>query len=307
MTTPHAVIEGMLRAVDDHGGHEQLAQHVDMRVWPDVLRALGRAVHFELGEARPTEAHEEFAFDLFERDMFKLPFPITFWTGQSSPNTAFLISEDDPVSWRPSGKDAGGERGVGLILIGQMLDRKGRDGRQWYVPLVSGRVSHTPLDADGPIRFSWRSLTDGAKSRKTGEDWTEDRFAAAVDKASRLIFGSTVMLMTPDVEQRVEPAPAKLNVHREKKGKPPIGERRVIIIKPYAREALSGTDAAKAFNDRRGPRPHMRRGHFRTLMRGSEAERVIPVAPCVVGVSDEARESIKPKQYTVKSQGASQA
>ena len=108
------------------------------------------------------------------------------------------------------------------------------------------------------------------------------------------------MLMTRDVEQRIEAAPAKLNAARERKGKPPIGERRIIFIKAYAREALSGVAAAQAFEGRRGPRPHMRRGHFRTITRGAEKEHVIPVAPCVVGVSDAARDAIKPKQYAVK-------
>lgn len=299
--TPHAVIEGMVRAVKDHGGHEQLAQHVDLVVWPEALQALRQAVHFDLGEARPTAEHEEFAFDMFERSLLQMPFRVTFWTGRASPKTAILVHEDDPPLWRPTGSHGGGVRGLGLLIFGQMLDRKGSGAREWYVPLVAGRMSHTPLGADGPVRFSWRSLTTGAKSRTTGEDWDAERFAGAIDKAWRLVCGSTAMLMTPDVEQRIEAAPTKLNVARAKKGRPPIGERRTIIIKPYASEALTGKAARTAFDDRRGPRPHMRRGHFRTIRRGAPEQRVVPVAPCVVGVTDEARASLAPKKYEVHS------
>lgn len=300
--TPHAVIEGMVRAVDDHGSHEELAQHVDLAAWPDTLRALQRAVHFELGEARPTEPHEEFAFDLFERELFRMPFPVTFWTGKASPGTAFLVSEEDPQSWRPTGEHAGGSRGLGLLIVGQMLDRKGSGAREWYIPLVAGRMSYTPAGIDGPVRFAWRALTTGAKSRKTGEDWDNERFMGAVDKAWRLVCGATAMLMTPDVEQRIEAAPEKLNAARAKKGRPPIGERRLIFIKPYAKEALTGQVARTEFEGRKMVSPHMRRGHFRTIFRGSEQERIIPVAPCVVGVSDEARGIVSPKQYVVRAQ-----
>lgn len=299
--TPHAIIESMTAAVKEPGGAERLRDMVDLSVWPDVLRALSRAVHFEMGEARPTEPHEEFAFDLFERDLFQPPFPVTFWTGQVSPNAGFLLSADDPVSWRPTGDHAGGERGLGIIVFGRAMRGTEQIG---FIPMVSGRVSHTPLGADGPIRFSWRSISQGARSYKTGVEYDEDRYAGVIDKASRFMFGSTAMLMTPDIEQKIETAPRKLNAAREKKGRPPITERRVITIKAYAREALSGTAAVEAFDGRRGPRPHMRRGHFRTLARGSETERVIPVAPCVVGVSDDVRATIRPKQYVVKAEPA---
>lgn len=297
--TPHAVIEGMVRAVHDHGGHENLAKHIDLSVWPDALRALRSAVHFELGEARPTVEHEDFAFDMFERDLLRMPFPVTFWTGRASPNTAILVHQDDPERWRPTGDHAGGARGVGLLIIGQMLDRKGSGGREWYVPLVAGRMSYTPLGADGPVRFSWRSLTDGAKSRKTGEDWHSDQFISAVDKAWRLVCGATAMLMTPDVDQRIEPAPAKLNAARAKRGKPPIGERRIITIRPHAVDALSGDGARREFAERRGVRPHMRRGHFRTIHRGEDTQRIVPVAPCVVGVTDAARAQVRAKTYVM--------
>lgn len=45
--TPHSVVESMVDAVKDHGGHERLRENVDLAVWPDVLRALRTAVHFE--------------------------------------------------------------------------------------------------------------------------------------------------------------------------------------------------------------------------------------------------------------------
>lgn len=295
--TPHGVLESMLDAGPAHGGLDKITDQVDLRVWPDVMRALGAAVHFELGEARPTEEHEEFAFDLFERDLFRLPFPVTFWTGRASPSTAFLFHEEDPASWRPTGEHAGGARGIGLIIIGQMLDRA--NNRAWTVPLVSGRISATPLGADGNVRFSWRGLTQDAMSRKTGEKWGEDKFAAAIDKASRLVFGSTAMLMTPDIDLRIASAPDKLNAQRERKGRPPVGERRTIIIRPHARDALSGLAAQLAFDGRKAIRPHMRRGHFRTIYRGTEVERVVPVAPCVVGVTADAREQVRPKDYVL--------
>ena len=299
--TPHGIAEGMARVVADHRGLERLMESLDATVWPDAVRALARAVQFECGEARPTAEHEEFAFGLYVRDLFRMPFPVTLWTGRAfskAGTVGLLISEDDLESWRPSGEHAIGERGIGLLMMGRMLDANGTD-RGWWAPLVAGRMTRTPLALDGNIRFSWRSLTQGAKSVRTGEPWDEERYAGAMDKAWRFVVGMTAMLMTPDVEQRIEPAPEKLNKARAAKGRPTIGERRTIIIKPYAREALSGEAARIAFDGRKAPKPHMRRGHFRTLARGTEVERVVPVAPCVVGVTPDAREHVKPKQYVV--------
>ena len=332
MTSPHDLLESMQQAAKDHGGKAGLGQQVDMSVWPSAVDALRKAVHFDVGSARPTEAHEDFAYELFEHAMFRMPFPVTLWTGYQKSddqrsNAAILVSEDDPEVWRATGEHAGGTRGIGMLLFGTMFDNK--SGRSWIIPLASGRVSYTSvLAADGPVRITWRALTRDAvrggarngSSEPGVAGWKEDNFAStidkalqltfasaiekltlasAIDKAMRLTLGTTVMLMTPDVEQRVVPAPGKLNVARGKRGKPPIGERRCIVVKPHAAAALSSEASRACFDGRKSPDPHLRRGHFRTLRRGSDGQMVIPIAPCVVGVSEDAR-SIMAKRYTIK-------
>ncbi|QYA17549.1 hypothetical protein [Rhizobium sp. AB2/73] len=82
-------------------------------------------------------------------------------------------------------------------------------------------------------------------------------------------------LATPQAIRREEPAPSKLNKHRIRKGREPIGGTIVIDVRASGRYANSkrgeGSYSVPA---------HWRRGHTRTLQDG----RVIPIAPTWVNV-----------------------
>lgn len=296
--TPHSVIESMIAAEQETGGFDVLGTAIDLSVWPDALACLDRAVHFEMGDASPSREHTDFARELFQADMFRMPFPTTFWTSNLSRKVAVLVAEWDPASWRP---DTHGDQedGIGMLVLGTMKDRRARSDRSWIVPVISIRVSHSRQRPEEPANVSWRSLSRAMTRDKDGAHLTQADMEATADRVLRLVTGGVVMMMGPDVEQRIEPAPERLNRARAKRGRPAIGERRTIIVKPHAIAALTGREAAEGF-ERRAPHPHLRRGHMRVLHRGTDAQRIVPVVPCVVGISADARATLAPKQYVVR-------
>jgi hypothetical protein len=95
----------------------------------------------------------------------------------------------------------------------------------------------------------------------------------------------------------------KLNRARAKRGKPPLRERYVVSInlaKSRLIENEDGTVEDITGHVRGSPRMHWRRGHFRTLNRGAGDERIVPIAPALVGANEHAGQIIRPKDYVVR-------
>ena len=112
------------------------------------------------------------------------------------------------------------------------------------------------------------------------------------------MFSWVTMLMGKEVEQRIEPPPAKLNKIRERAGKPRINERRLILVRPHARHALLGKEEGE--DTGRTMAPHFRRGHFRRLAapRKADGVEVVPVAPTLVNADYSNMQA--PRDYVVK-------
>lgn len=105
------------------------------------------------------------------------------------------------------------------------------------------------------------------------------------------LFAAVAALASKSTEQKIIPAPEKLNKARAKKGKPPIYEYRQIKIGRSS--DMPHTLSGRSVEGRASPRLHWRRGHYRTL---SSSIRV-PVAPALVGVSDN---GFLDKDYLIK-------
>lgn len=106
-------------------------------------------------------------------------------------------------------------------------------------------------------------------------------------------IGLLTMLNAKGVEQRITPAPHKLNKHRTAAGKPAIGEVREILINVDGKRYLPSGDAEKGSHA--SPRLHWRRGHIRRLPSGE----ITHVRPHLVGATLGGEEPAK-KDYRVK-------
>lgn len=271
--TPHGALEDMLKVEAMLGDH--LGEAFAPKVWPVVKELLGSAVAFEYGAAAPATEHTEFGNDMFDRELFRLPYPAVFMTAAVMPKTALLACE---------GQSAG-KYCLDIITFGPM--RIGSDLDIGAAPILWVRVR---FNGDKPW-IDWKSITvmGSHRSRKTGREWAEDDFTEACEKVISFTLGGTALLMSKDVQTDVIAAPDRLNRERAKKGRAPISERHVVRIRPEARQAQKA--AAESF--RSSPRLHWRRGHFRRV----REDLVVPVAPTIVGAGENVMPAIKKYEF----------
>lgn len=259
--TPHAAIESMLLLERMYG--KNLANNFKLDAWPDLKDTLAQqAVHFDFGEAVPSEAHLEFSSDMMDKGLFRLPYPAVFMTGNCSPKTGILAMSHAEDTVHP----------LTLIVfagcvLGDSVTRI--DGAPVYAITVD-------CEPDQPSKVRWASLTlsGSHKSRKTGDLKSEDDMQHSAQAAMQLAMGWPILLMSKDVEAVKLEAPHRLNRAREARGKLPIRERFIVRIRPEARERQRL--AAEGF--RTSPKMHWRRGHFRKVSENL----VVPVAPTIV-------------------------
>ncbi len=273
--TPELVIESLPRA--QRTGY--------LRPGVDVARItsiLSQSVLFQFPDVPSVEEHCAFAVDLYERGLFRLPFPAT----------AVAIERD---LGPPHGR-----RGAMIVLIEQADNKIGAvscsevdDHRRAAMPIgicVQASFSRAgenawdvhgnslPLVSDEVMRAMYGG--DG----KPVADTMHERLMNNVLNA----MGLVVMLMSKGVSTELVVAPEKLNRARVKRGKPQIGERYVVSLDLHDTRTICNSDGSTddiTGHTRGSPRPHWRRGHFRTLNRGGEAERVIPVAPALIAAN----------------------
>lgn len=268
--TPHGILEGMASIEAIIG--DRLGDHFDEGVWKtsrDLLSDL--AVDFDFRTTTPETSHIEFANKLIDKELFRLPFDIVLYRAHALPETAIVAMQ------------GGADYRLKFVTFGPV--RFGHGG-QGYAPLLTLALTKGPCAS---ARIDWKSVTTvNHRSRKTGRTWDEQDYHEAVDKVLQFVLGATVLLMSKDVETVTVPAPAKLNKARERKGRIPIRESRIIKIKAHAR--ASQERATREFSSRR---MHWRRGHFRRV----REDLIVPVAPTIVGAREGA--IVRPKTYEV--------
>lgn len=266
---------------------------------PMVRALIGQAVLFTWpDEPGDLAAHCAFAIDLYERGLFTLPFPVTA--------LAFERDLGPPL----------GKRGGMLVLA---MDDAGRINAISCSELDEPRDGPTAIPIGIAMRISVES--DGPHAGKIHYDVVSsivsDKIAAAMfgdgeagrEKMRSRLLNNTVnamalvvMLMSKGVTTDHEPAPDRLNKAREKRGKPPIRDRYTVRIDAEAAYTIGHDDGSSSDitgHVRGAVRMHWRRGHFRTIHRGSDKERVVPVAPALVGANEMA-DTVRAKSYEVR-------
>lgn len=271
-------------------------------IMPMVKALIEQAVLFTFAE-EPCELAEHcaFAIDLYERGLFTLPFPVT------------ALSFERDLGYLDGRRF--GKRGGMLVLT---MDKEGS----------INAISCSELDepTNGPkaipvgVAMRVRVERDGPRAGKIHNDLVasvvNDKIAAAMFGAGeagaenmreRLLNNTVnamalvVMLMSKGVTTEMIPASDKLNKARAKRGKPPIRDRYVVKVEAGEMRTIHHADGSTSDitgHTRGSPRLHWRRGHFRTLYRGTEAERVVPVAPALIGANENA-ETVRAKAYEV--------
>lgn len=245
-----------------------------------LVSAMKQSVSFNFGTASPSAEHFSFACDLFERGMFTLPFEFTSFSfakdvdGQQVPGMVTLACTNGEM-WgfavAPQPDEAGRLVGAVPTICGMKMRVKSHDGDD----TASIELDAYPLVAEDVAAAMW------------GNDKIQ-RWATIQERMGALTLRAmayTVMLMSKGIDTALTPAPTKLNEARIKKGKPPIGDRYVVTIRPeHTRRIMQddGTEADITGHLRKTPRAHWRRGHFRTLNTGV----VIPVAPAIINAGD---------------------
>jgi hypothetical protein len=268
--TPHGILEGMASIEAIVG--DRLGEHFDEGVWKTARELLsGLAVDFDFRGATPEASHIEFAKDLIDKDLFRLPFDIVLYRAYALPQTAIVAMQ------------GGADYRLKFVTFGPVRFEHGGQG---YAPLLTLGLTNGPCAS---ARINWKSVTTvNRRSRKTGRTWEEEDYHEAGGKVLQFVLGATVLLMSKDVETVTVPAPDRLNKARSRKGRVPIRESRIIKIKTHAR--ASQERAAREFSS---PRMHWRRGHFRRV----REDLIVPVAPTIVGARDGA--IVQPKTYEV--------
>lgn len=268
--TPHGILEGM-SAVESIAG-EGLSNYFDVKVWKTARTLLSElAIDFDFRGAVPEASHIEFANDMIDRELFRLPFDVVLYRAHALPETAIVAMQ------------GGGGHRLKFVTFGPVQFGVGGKG---YGPLLTIGLTEGPCSS---ARIDWKSVTTIThRSRKTGRVWADEDYQEAADKVLNFILGGTALLMSRDVETTTVPAPDRLNKKRERNGRIPIRESRVVKIRAHAKDRQE-----RASRDFVSPRMHWRRGHFRRV----REDLIVPVAPTIVGAREGA--VIQPKTYEV--------
>lgn len=281
---PHHILEDM----DDVEAllGKSFAEKIDSDVWIVAKKQLALAVTFDFAHFAPSEEHVEFGMDLAGRGLYRPPFPVTFFNWRSNDrDQGLIVSEDAEMQGTPH---------YSFIVIGtSKTDRNG--GEEYRVPVYMCLLNKAdPWDSGAPYIQVMKGFD---MHDRDGVVLGEKNRLSTMGRAIRFVCGATSMLMSKDVSTRIDPAPTKLNSQRAEKGKPRVGE--VHTIKIIASAEHTYLEAGRSFGSHASPRLHWRRGHFRTLHRGEENQRIIPVAPSLVG-ANEAAKNVVPKEYKIR-------
>lgn len=280
---PHVVLENMLEIERIFGSNLNTVVR-DQSLWDIGKRVLRNAVTFDFGANGPTKEHVEFGDDLMCRALFRPPFPYTFYSGRGlgvNVGCAIAQTNEDDLFWM-------------LLVIVECRAANHQNALSYTLP------AHAAFFAKEEYKDKPVSIVDllhsVSKSRKTGEELSFDDKDIRAGKAMQFVLGAASMLLSRDVTTTIEPAPTRLNARRAEKNKPPINDVNVVKIVAGAEAAYRA--AGETFGTHASPKLHWRRGHLRTLDRGGEKERIVPVAPCLVGANESARD-VMPKEYIV--------
>lgn len=269
-----------------------------------VLHLVKQAVLFDFGMVHPSMEHKDFALDLYSRGLFSLPYPVTAFAFEGKPSPNQLIRGQRAAgAMMVLSEDA--DKRLSAIMCTEMRDPDGRSmGAIPFAVVMRAKLSD-PRDGTVKVDEETYPIVDDrmmaaiyGSADAAGHDTMRNRLC------SNLVgcMGMVVMLMSKGVTTEHVVADAKLNRAREKRGKPAIGDRYVVRIDAGASREIHHDDGSTSDitgHTRGSPRMHWRRGHFRTIHRGADGERVVPVAPALIGANENA-EPVRAKAYDVR-------
>lgn len=273
--TPHDTIETMFRT------RKWAFWDLDDKALEGIACFLSDAALFDFGDLSPSREHKDFGFDLYERGMLRLPYPVT----------GFLYRTEDQK----------GDKHPKLMVVHQLDDKKfdvamcgalsmkSADGHNLIcggIPLCMTLDFCFSKSPGGEIFSSGimhHTIRDDINEMNFGKDWVKEQRLMMAGGMAECV-GYLAMLMSKGIETKYEPAPAKLNKARIARKKPPIKDRYVVTINFGTNVRRDHENGA---HERASPRPHWRRGHFRTYERDGGEARTIPIPPTLVAVRDD--------------------
>ena len=295
--SPHVVAETMRKL----GSKDRTWR--EPKSLPVLYALITQAVTFDFGTVHPAMEHKDFALDLYERKLFTLPFPVTAFQFEGVPHPSQYVE----------GRRAAGalmvvhmseDRGLSAIMCTEMRHPDGRSKGGIPIGLIMGAKLANPRDGTVDVEEeTYPVMSNELMAMMYGDAGPKGHALMRQRLCSNLVgcMGMTVMLMSKGVTTQHKPAPDKLNKMRDRLGKPRINDSYSVLISSGDVRNIATSDGEQSIagHIRGAPRLHWRRGHFRTLERGSDRQRVVPVAPALIG-GNEAADSIR-KSYEVRS------
>lgn len=274
----HHVVESMKALAPMLRYHPERSR-VRPWVWDKAIDECRRACTFEFGDVYPPQQHQEFGADLLRRGLFRLPFPVVLFTWAGPPGTVMALAAQTDDQ---------------LFLTGVVCQADGN-----HMPCIRGVIDLA--EPMRPRRFTWdhvwedEELADVAAQLDRHPGEYNDDMEDCANQVTSAVLGAVSMLISKDVVQTTHEPSAKLNKARVRKDKPIIRDTIMVSLTPAARAAYLADGS-----DRAGIKLHWRRGHYRTLRHDRyRGERVVPVAPCLVGAADGVAIPA-PKQYKLE-------
>jgi hypothetical protein len=262
--TLHRAIETM-----EKGAFDDLWAEPKDKPW--ILELTKRARVFDFGTLRPSEEHIDFALELYDKSLFRLPYPIT----------AFHVMADDGHGALVVMAQQEPKLMASVVFVNIGPDPKKPAG---LMPAVlSSENVHASVLSTKKDDYVSRLLLSQSLFRRTMGPGFLDEMVQWSDFCTVQCMGFVAMLMSKGVETTHIPAPTKLNKARAKQKKPPIGERYVVTINLKAVRHGDG----ELGHTRGSPCPHWRRGHMRRWTTTTGEPRLIPIPPTLVAVRED--------------------
>lgn len=164
------------------------------------------------------------------------------------------------------------------------------------VKFVEAHTTHmNGIDEREPNTYDWQvqcdhglDVTDFAHMSVPPSEVDVDNHYNYLIEASRMMSGTLTLLNEQLIATEVVPEGSpQLNKARARRGRPPVDSvYRILTINTAAVRRRVDQDRTPGAEPRKGVRLHWRRGHWRTLHRGSEFEGRAWVRRCLVGDPD---------------------
>jgi hypothetical protein len=221
--------------------------------------------------AELSDEHIEFGEDLMRRGLFRMPYEhMLIYFQQPEGHKGLAAVSVNEASWWGHAFVCNDKVGISSFAATSYFERDGipddvvkynqdLSGKQdaVFIPITNRKMSELGIDA--------------ALAREHSNSWGY--------WLKIVTFATASMLMSKSVDvERVEPS-AKANRARERQGKYRLEPYHIVKIR---RSAPRSSPEAITYDERKSPRQHFRRGHFRDLPNG----KTIPIAPCLVGARE---------------------